>query len=88
MASPRPLHPLDTPVHLAETEVLGLRDAYGSEIRCLYGNLWITQAGDREDVVLEGGESFVLNRNGLAVVAALLGPAVVIVQPGRLARAA
>jgi Protein of unknown function (DUF2917) len=77
-------HPLDTPVHLAELEVLDIRDGKGIEVRCLGGNVWITQTGDREDIVLRGGESFVLDRKGLALVTALLGPAMVVLQPGRI----
>ena len=77
-------HPLDAPVLLAEREVLDIRDGKGIEVRCLGGNVWITQAGDRGDIVLHGGESFVLDRNGLALVTALLGPAMVVLQPGRI----
>ena len=77
-------HPLDTPVLLAEREVLDIRGGKGIEVRCLGGNVWITQAGDRGDIVLQGGESFVLDRNGLALVTALLDPATVVLQPGRI----
>jgi hypothetical protein len=77
-------HPLDTPVHLAAREALDIRDGRGIEVRCLGGNVWITQAGDREDIVLHSGESFVLDRKGLAMVTALLGPATVVLQPGRI----
>jgi hypothetical protein len=77
-------HPLDTPVHLAELEVLDIRDGKGIEVRCLGGNVWMTQAGDHEDIVLHGGESFVLGRKGVALVTALLGPAMVVLQPGRI----
>jgi hypothetical protein len=76
--------PLDTPVHLDPREVLELQDGKGLEVRCLGGNVWITQAGDHEDIVLHGGESFVLDRQGLALVTALLGSAMVVVQPGRI----
>ena len=79
------VRPLDTPVHLDPREVLELQDGKGLEVRCLGGNVWVTQAGDPEDVVLHGGESFVLDRQGLALVTALLGPAMVVVQPGRIA---
>ncbi len=77
-------HPLDTPVLLAEREVLDIRDGKGIEVRCLGGNVWITQAGDPGDIVLQGGESFVLDRNGLALVTALLGPAMVGLQSGQI----
>jgi Protein of unknown function (DUF2917) len=77
-------HPSDTPVLLAEREVLDIRDGKDIEVRCLRGNAWITQAGDQGDIVLHGGESFVLDRNGLALVTGLLGPAMVVLQPGRI----
>ena len=77
-------HPFNAPILLVEREVLDIRDGKGIEVRCLGGNVWITQAGDRGDIVLQGGESFVLHRNGLALVTALLGPAMVVLQPGRI----
>src|SRR5690242_19290504 len=76
--------PLDLPVHLAERELLNIRDGKGIEVRCLLGQLWITQAGDCEDIILQPGQSFVLDRQGLALVAALVGPAVVIFEPGEI----
>jgi Protein of unknown function (DUF2917) len=76
--------PLDTPVHLAARGVLDIRDGKGIEVRCLCGTVWITQAGDREDIVLHGGQFFVLERQGLALVTALLGPAMVVIEPGRI----
>ena len=57
--------PLDTPVHLDPREVLELQNGKGLEVRCLGGNVWIMQAGDHEDIVLHGGETFVLDRQGL-----------------------
>ena len=35
--------PLDTPVHLKERESLRLQNGTGLEVRCLLGNLWITE---------------------------------------------
>jgi hypothetical protein len=37
------------------------------------GTLWITQQGDTSDVVLERGQSFRLDRNGLALLHACGG---------------
>jgi hypothetical protein len=37
--------------------------------------VWITQANDFEDIVIHDGESFVLDRPGLALVSAPVGPA-------------
>jgi Protein of unknown function (DUF2917) len=77
--------PLDTPVHLKERESLRLPDSAGLEVRCLLGNLWITEEGDGEDRIIANGESFVLDRPGLSLATALSGPALVVVQPGRIA---
>ena len=76
--------PLDTPVHLKVGELLPIEDGAGFEVSCLQGELWITQEGDREDRVVSSGKSFVLDRSGLAVVTAVLEPALLIVQPGRV----
>jgi len=74
--------PLDTPVYLRERETLRLPDGAGLEVRCLLGNLWITEEGDGADRVIADGESFVLDRPGLSLATALTGPALVVVQPG------
>jgi Protein of unknown function (DUF2917) len=76
--------PLDTAVYLRERETLRLPDGAGLEVRCLLGNLWITEEGDGEDRIIANGESFVLDRPGLSLVTALGGPALVVVQPGRV----
>ena len=40
-------------------------------IVCQSGSLWVTQYGDRRDILLAAGESFVLDRDGLTLVQAL-----------------
>jgi hypothetical protein len=74
--------PLDTPVYLKARELLRIADGAGLEVKCLRGNLWITQDGDREDRIVGSGESFVLDRPGLSLVTAPLDPALLVVQPG------
>ena len=74
--------PLDTRVYLKERESLRLQDGSGVEVRCLLGNLWITEEGNREDKIIGNGGSFVLDRQGLSLVTALGGPALLVVQPG------
>jgi len=74
--------PLDTPIYLKAREILPIDGGAGLEVRCLRGILWITQDGDREDRLIDSGESFVLNRPGLSLVTAMRGPALLIVQPG------
>jgi hypothetical protein len=76
--------PLDTPIHLKERESLRLQGGAGLEVRCLLGNLWITEEGQREDAIIGYGQSFVLDRPGLSLVTALGGHALVVVQPGRV----
>ncbi len=50
-------------------------DGEGTEICSLQGIIWITQAGDQRDIILHAGESFRLDRDGLALLVALEGPA-------------
>ncbi len=53
---------------LAAGETTPLRDARGVRIECLRGSLWITQHGDRRDIMLSRGGSFMLDRDGVALV--------------------
>jgi hypothetical protein len=74
--------PFDTPVYLKEHQSLRLPDGAGLEVRCLLGNLWITEEGNGEDNIIADGESFVLDRSGLSLATALRGPALLVVHPG------
>jgi hypothetical protein len=58
-------------VHLGRTQHLRLRNRAGWTVRALCGTAWITQDGDSRDIVLEAGDTFVLDRNGAALVSAL-----------------
>lgn len=51
-----------------ERRVLKLRAAKGARIVSLAGDVWITEDGRYDDVVLGAGESAVLERNGMAMV--------------------
>ncbi len=46
-------------------------DRRGDVIRCLKGSLWITQAADLKDYILEAGEEFWVTKPGMVVVQAL-----------------
>src|SRR5262245_23510530 len=59
------------PIALAARSIHRIHDGSGLLIECLSGALWITQHGDHRDVILERGQSFRLDRDGLAVVYAL-----------------
>jgi Protein of unknown function (DUF2917) len=50
---------------------LCLRDGAGVAITAHTGQVWITEQGNRRDVILRPGESFTLARQGLAIVEAL-----------------
>jgi Protein of unknown function (DUF2917) len=76
--------PLDSPIYLKEHQSLRLTDGAGLEVRCLLGNLWITEEGNCEDEIIDNGRSFVLDRQGLSLVTALGGPGLLVVQPGRV----
>jgi hypothetical protein len=68
---------------LGTGKLLGIDRGEGSRVNCVEGALWITQSNDPRDIVIKGGESFVLDRPGLALVCAAAGPAVVAVDVAR-----
>ena len=49
---------------------VALRDARGSTVTSISGTLWLTMEGDSRDIVLNPGASFVVERDGLTIVAA------------------
>jgi hypothetical protein len=69
-----------TPVRLKTGELLDINDGEGFTVACRDGAVWITQSNDPRDIVLGAGESFVLDKPGLALVCASAGPAVVAVE--------
>jgi hypothetical protein len=75
------VQPGEIPLHLAAREILKIHDGAGLLVRCLRGALWITQANDPDDIVIHHGQSFVVDRSGLALVNALVGPADIVIEP-------
>ena len=73
-------HFADRPVGLKTGELLDITDGEGFTVECLDGAVWITQSNDARDIVLNAGESFVLDKPGLALVCAAAGPATVAVE--------
>ena len=53
-----------------------------SASRALKGTVWITQDRDVRDIILSAGQSFVLDRNGVALVFAFREASVLVGQPG------
>ena len=47
-----------------------LKDAYGKDIICIEGPLWITQTSDYEDHILEPGDHFEPRHHGPVIVSA------------------
>ena len=56
---------------LRKGQIRRLTSPSGRRVECLSGVIWITQDGDRRDIVLEAGEAFDFDRNGDALLSAL-----------------
>jgi hypothetical protein len=59
------------PITLAARNTHRIENGKGLEVACLRGVAWVTQANDERDIILSAGQSFVLDRRGVAVVYAL-----------------
>ena len=70
------------PIALETRGLHRIENGKGNEVVCLEGVVWITQEGDRRDVILSPGQSFVLDRKGVAIVYALKQAAITIGAPG------
>jgi hypothetical protein len=62
---------------LEDDEVARLRDACDSRLDVVDGFVWLTVEGDRQDVVLGPGDSYVVDTGDLVTVSALRGAAAV-----------
>ena len=67
-------------VELNARELLDITDGEGLAVACVAGVVWVTQSEDPRDIVLKAGETFILDKQGLALVAAPIGPATVAVH--------
>ena len=65
---------------LKPNQLVKVRGGLGHSIVCDSGSVWVTQVGDPRDVILSAGESFRLDREGLAVIQALEPGAISIAQ--------
>lgn len=63
------MHTTHTKHQIGPRHGLALRDARGRVVTCLEGNVWLTMEGDRRDVMLKPGASFVVDRDGLTLLA-------------------
>jgi hypothetical protein len=67
-------------MELADDEVVHLGDACESTIEVLEGFAWITIDGDRQDLVLGAGETYVVDTSDKVIVSALRGTARIAVR--------
>ena len=56
---------------LAKGCIRRVRHPIGRKVECVSGTLWITQDGDRRDIVLSPGDSFAFDQRGDALISAL-----------------
>jgi hypothetical protein len=82
-------HVLDIrPVQLAARSIHRIDGGKGLQITAVHGVVWVTQEKDGRDIVLSRGQSFILDRKGVAVVYALKDAAIVTGPAGHVTAAA
>ena len=54
-------------IALHHGEAHRIDDGRGLRVQCLTGTLWLTQDGDRRDIVLEAGDGATIERDGLSI---------------------
>lgn len=59
------------PIRLGRRQVVRIRDGAGRRICVREGVVWITEASEPTDIVLEPGGCYALKRDGLALVTGL-----------------
>ena len=57
-------------IDIRSGDLVCIRNGNGATVAVGRGTAWLTQDGDRRDVVLEAGVAFRLDRGGVAVVSA------------------
>ena len=62
------LEPAGATLRLQHAQFAQLHGTLGWTVKALSGALWITQDGDIRDVILQAGESFVIDRKGPALL--------------------
>ncbi len=72
------------PISLPHRAMHRIDNGRGTQVFCLKGPVWITQEGDPRDIILSAGQSFLLDRKGVAVVFALREAAITVGAPGHV----
>ena len=68
-------------------EPLSIWNARGHRLIVRDGTVWLTQSGDRRDIVLEAGDLFTIDRDGQTVVSTLGRDATVVIERRQAAQA-
>jgi hypothetical protein len=68
-------------VQLARSDLVGIRNARGALVFVESGTAWITQENDLRDVFVPAGESFRLDRDGVALVQAHRSATITVTAP-------
>ncbi len=55
-------------LNLAENQPIRMLAAKGVSIRCLSGTIWVTQAGQTEDIFLKAGQVYRIGNQRLALI--------------------
>ncbi len=71
---------------LEKDALLHVRDASGRCLAVFRGAVWLTQENDPRDILLESGDSFTFDRQGLALVHALEATSLVVLDAAPAAR--
>jgi len=66
---------------LPGSRVLRLQDGIGHQIASLSGDVWITEEGRQEDIVLRAGETVTLQSPGVALIMAFGSADIEVVPP-------
>lgn len=69
-------------ISLSAGKLLRIKPCQGRAVAVARGLVWLTQDHDPRDVILGDGESFELDRPGLAIVQALHNSSVLVLEPG------
>jgi hypothetical protein len=67
-------------VHLDHRDLLDINNGEGLAVTCVAGTVWITQSADARDIIIGEGQTFILDKPGLALVVAPVGRATIMVN--------
>lgn len=71
----------ETRYELAKRELLALDQAAGNHLRCVSGEIWITREGSPQDIILQPGESWLVESNTTVVASAFCPSSLLVTHP-------